>query len=452
MAKISYRLSKKVDKSTGKSEVYYRFRSGRQYEEIIHSHIAILPKFFIDGKVVIKNRVYTPEVKDALLAKAKLDEGENHLATVSMNTLPEEFRPGWGQEVIDRFMFPEQYEIKDSREMPFMDLFDKYINESDVAEARKNRYRVLKRMLQRFEIYSHINIELATLDEETINNFRTFIKDEHTLFRLNKQGKKVPVPKYKIVMELLPETRIPEERSDNTIVMLMKLFKGFLHWCVRKGYIDKDPSQNVSLGSEKYGTPFYLTEEERNQVYNYDLSHSKHLSHQRDVFIFQCFIGCRVSDMYSFTKQNIIEDRNGLAIEYIPHKTKDKKAQTVKVYLAPTAVEIYNRYKGEHTDKFLPLISQQKYNDAIKEVLKACQIDRMVPVLNSITGEVEMQCIADVASSHMARRTFIGNLYKKVKDPNLVGKLSGHTEGSRAFARYRDIDDDMIKDMTNLLG
>lgn len=51
----------------------------------------------------------------------------------------------------------------------------------------------------------------------------------------------------------------------------------------------------------------------------------------------------------------------------------------------------------------------------------------------------------------MARRTFVGNLYKKVKDPNLVGKLSGHKEGSRAFARYRDIDDDMIKEMSELL-
>ena len=50
-----------------------------------------------------------------------------------------------------------------------------------------------------------------------------------------------------------------------------------------------------------------------------------------------------------------------------------------------------------------------------------------------------------------ARRSFIGNLYKKVKDPKLVGKLSGHCEGSKAFARYRDIDDDMIKEMTSLL-
>jgi hypothetical protein len=58
----------------------------------------------------------------------------------------------------------------------------------------------------------------------------------------------------------------------------------------------------------------------------------------------------------------------------------------------------------------------------------------------------------EVASSHMARRTFIGNIYKKkVKDPNLVGALSGHKEGSKAFSRYREIDEDMKKELVNLL-
>lgn len=52
----------------------------------------------------------------------------------------------------------------------------------------------------------------------------------------------------------------------------------------------------------------------------------------------------------------------------------------------------------------------------------------------------------------MARRTFIGNIYKKVKDPNLVGSLSGHKEGSKAFARYRDIDEDMKKELIGYLS
>jgi hypothetical protein len=42
-------------------------------------------------------------------------------------------------------------------------------------------------------------------------------------------------------------------------------------------------------------------------------------------------------------------------------------------------------------------------------------------------------------------------LYKKVKDPNLVGSLSGHKEGSKAFARYRDIDEEMKKELIGFL-
>jgi len=51
----------------------------------------------------------------------------------------------------------------------------------------------------------------------------------------------------------------------------------------------------------------------------------------------------------------------------------------------------------------------------------------------------------------MARRTFIGNIYKKVKDPNLVGALSGHKKGSKAFARHRTIDDDMKRELIEML-
>ena len=51
----------------------------------------------------------------------------------------------------------------------------------------------------------------------------------------------------------------------------------------------------------------------------------------------------------------------------------------------------------------------------------------------------------------MARRTFIGNLYKKVKDPNIIAAMSGHNEGSKAFARYREIDDDIKRETLSLL-
>lgn len=78
-----------------------------------------------------------------------------------------------------------------------------------------------------------------------------------------------------------------------------------------------------------------------------------------------------------------------------------------------------------------------------KENIQEDWLDKIVR--NSTTGETEMKRICDVASSHMARRTLVGATYKAVRDPNIVGKMSGHVEGNRAFNRYRQIDDDILK-------
>lgn len=63
------------------------------------------------------------------------------------------------------------------------------------------------------------------------------------------------------------------------------------------------------------------------------------------------------------------------------------------------------------------------------------EINRIVTILNPTTGKEEKRPIKEILRSHLARRTLIGNLYKKVKDPNLVGALSGHKGGSKAFSR-----------------
>ena len=217
------------------------------------------------------------------------------------------------------------------------------------------------------------------------------------------------------------------------------------------GYTQNNPFRKYTVGSQKYGTPYYLTAEERDQLFKTDLSANKEVALARDIFIFQCYIGCRISDLMSFTRDNIVESENGTAIQYIPSKTKEENPRVVKVYLAPTAIEIMNRNQGKSTKGLFPFVSTGKLNDLIRVAMKQAGIPRIVTIVNPVTKQSEQHPICDVASSHMARRTFIGNLYKKVKDPNLVGKLSGHCEGSKAFARYRDIDDDMIKEMTNLL-
>lgn len=99
----------------------------------------------------------------------------------------------------------------------------------------------------------------------------------------------------------------------------------------------------------------------------------------------------------------------------------------------------------------LPLISQQKYNVAIKKILQHAGITRSVVWLNPTTGEPEIRPIYEVMSSHSARRAFSGNMYDKLQDPNLICALTGHKEGSKAFARYRKIDEETSRKTISLL-
>lgn len=125
------------------------------------------------------------------------------------------------------------------------------------------------------------------------------------------------------------------------------------------------------------------------------------------------------------------------------------------ILFEPRIVSTFFQFKSQGVDKqgrIFPFISDQKYNDAIKEIFRICGVTRIVTVLNPVTSEEEKRPINEVASSNMARRTFTGNLYKRVKDQNLISSMTGHKPGSTAFARYRDIDMDIKTEMIDLLN
>ena len=84
-------------------------------------------------------------------------------------------------------------------------------------------------------------------------------------------------------------------------------------------------------------------------------------------------------------------------------------------------------------------------SDAVSAII------RPVTIINPTTGKEEKHPICDLASSHMARRTFVGNLYKQAKDLNLVCSLSGHVPGSKAVARYYNVDEEMRRDLVAML-
>ena len=161
--------------------------------------------------------------------------------------------------------------------------------------------------------------------------------------------------------------------------------------------------------------PFYLTLEERDKVYYADLSgETPSTQVYRDIFMFHCLIGCRVGDLEKMTRANIVDG----AVEYIAEKTKNHKPRTIRVPLNDKAKAILEKYSDLET-RILPKINQNVYNRQIRKILKLLGINRMETVIDNMTREPVQKPICDIATSHTARKTFIGNLYKKANPMEL---------------------------------
>lgn len=311
-----------------------------------------------------------------------------------------------------------------------IDIFYSFIEERRISKRRVDALKVVARAFKRFELYKKHSFTLSSVTEADIAQFERFLVDEHKLYE-----------SHPAIYKAVPETRVPAKRGRNRIALMLKMLSSLFNQAINKKLISASPLANYIREQEVYGTPYYITIEERDLLYDFNLSDRPALAIQRDIFVFQCLIGCRVGDLLNMTKDSVIDG----AIEYIARKTKDDKPATVRVPLSKKAKEILSRYPEVKDNKLLPFITQQRYNDAIRDIFTKADLTRMVTILDPETREEVKKPLNEVASSHLARRTFVGNLYKKIKDPSLIGSMSGHVEGSKAFTRYRAIDDEIKK-------
>lgn len=324
------------------------------------------------------------------------------------------------------------------------DLFDKFLAFRDCDEPRKEQYRVVKRALQRYELFvratkqKNFQLDVRKVDADMLHDMWRFMENEHIWYE-----------KYPEIYEKIPNTKkVPMKRGRNTLSGCFKKISAFFNWCMDSQHlIEKTPFEDFKIPEEVYGEPIYITKEEMHKIYTTDLSQWPDLDRQRDVFIFQCCVGCRVGDLLGKSKDDIV---NG-AFQYMPSKTISEDARTVVVPLNKIAKAILKKYPNLPDNMLLPFLPPQDYNSYIRLVFTKVGITRKVSWRNPLTGKEEKRPINEIASSHMARRTFVGNLYKELKDPNLIGVLSGHVEGSRAFSRYRAIDREMKESVVKIL-
>lgn len=337
------------------------------------------------------------------------------------------FTKEWFDRIVYVFHYGEPVDVSKT----LVDTFEEYIN--TVRKDRLQHDKSVFRMLKRYEVYRGGGWKWMFDDVTTTDlaDFESFLINEHTFW---KDGKCI---KHQEIYLVAPETRAVVKRGPNGIYSIMNCFKTFYNYYERSGVTKNNPFKNYTVREAAYGDPVCLTQEELDILYEYDFSDRPMLATQRDIFIFQSCIGARVTDLMSMTAYNLVGD----TIQYIAGKKLKSNPETLEIPLSPRALEILKRYENPQRKELLPFISQQNYNEYIKEAIKEAGINRVVPVINKTTRIAEHKPIYTVASSHMARRTFTSILYENVQDPNIIGSMTGHAPNSKAFARYRKIGD-----------
>lgn len=389
--KITCTLSKRVD-GLGRSQVLMRLTVDRRRQFRLKSGV------FVPRDCWKEERIYAPRGRrrEAAEANAALAAVMNRIYAFCASVPPERLTTAAFRALLHGGSAGDGPAL-------LADCISPFLQSRKIGVERTRQYRTLERMLRRYDGGR------ATPETFSVEAFAEWLRSESA-------------------------------RGHNTVCAVLRRLRAVFGWLKRRGRCPVSPfdSYMPSL-QEVYGTPYFLEASELRTLADAQLA--GHDAELRDVFLFQCLTGCRVSDLMRLTRDNV----DGTTLHYIARKTCGIRPVELRVPLCATALDILGRYV--RADTLLPFPPRHSYNRGIKALLRRCGITRAVAVLDSVNRRERMLPICDVAGSHLARRSFVGNLYRQARDPGIVGALSGHKEGSAAFARYRCIDDDIKRDL-----
>ena len=438
------KTAKKNDKDSS-ATIYFRLRDGKKDIKAA-SELMINPNHWNPEKMGYKDRVLT--ISDDI--QRKLNEDIKNIIKNINDEYTSDCDNEWLNKTIAVYHHPNRFieelpiinesvENEDTlKDKTLLQFYDYFMENHDISEVRKKNFKVIGRVLARFELYckmkkrnKNLILYLDDVTPELLEELKDYFYNEHLYYK-----------EYPFFFEQISEKRKPTPRGGNTFVDYFNRIRTFFLWCYSHKFTTKRPFDDFKIGEAVYGTPIIISKENRNKLYEADLSAYPKVELQRDIFVFQAMIGCRPSDLYDFTSLNIIDD----SLEYIADKTVKDNPKTLHIPLGEKAKEILKRRGQQHPLPLFPFIPQQKYNEMIKEAIKLSGMDHNVVRLNPTTRKKEIVLLSEVASAYTARKTFIGNIYTEVQDPDIISSMSGHVQGSKAFRRYRAINTKMQED------
>jgi len=370
--KFVFNRKNKLQNGKGKIElIIYLSRTKRPIKS---TGIQIEPKYWNDKTCRIKTSHPSCDFLNSQLELLKINIERNLLAQ-KINT---------GKIDINK--------LKETKEQTFYNYFEFEVMAMANAELSKGTHLIYKRTLKYLKEFSK-DIEINKISVSWLDNFNSFLINEKklaintrvTLFRkINK------VFNYAIANDLL----LASENPFN---------KGF---SIR----EVEPSKKS------------LTLQELKKIESLDMTLRPELERTKDMFLLACYTAMRFGDLVELSFENFeIVGQENIRLKYTPQKTKKINNKSIQWIISHfwngKADKIVRKYFDKYEERrnapistrYFFKISNQKYNQALKELQRFAEIDT-------------------VLTSHLARHTCITLLVNDFRlDITKAQLIAGHS-------------------------
>jgi integrase len=287
----------------------------------------------------------------------------------------------------------------------------------EISEASRKKFNVIKHKMERFQ----------TKRKKTI-----LISD------INDNFKKEFVEYY-----------IAEGYAQNTMQRELVFIKTF---CKHARYLGLETnSQLDSLRLDRAKVEkVYLSFDELEKIENIEKGKlTESLENAKDWLIISCYTGQRVSDFLRFKKEMIRIENEKHLLEFTQKKTN--KLMTIPLH--KKVLNILEKRNGE----FPYPISDQKYNDYIKNVCEIAQIDNEIFGSKKVETNIKSGIYRkkssiykkwELVSSHIGRRSFATNFYGKIPTTYLI-YVTGHSTEQMFLTYIGKSNKDLAMELTN---
>lgn len=228
-----------------------------------------------------------------------------------------------------------------------------------------------------------------------------------------------------------------KQLNNTSCVSYMAIVRLFLSWCHEGGLCGDGFTRakgRLKLPDRREKAIIYLTKEEVKRIEKLELTGV--VDEVRDIFLFQCYTGLRVSDVRLLKWEQV----GGDTIRYTTKKTDT----FVSKKLPKQAVEILNKHRGSNVvgGRVFNLYSNPTMGIRLKEIGMLAEIDEPVQVTEYRDGQRKTISVPkwQKLTTHVGRKTFVVLSLSMGFTANQVIKETGHAT-INSLLPYIDITD-----------